>query len=165
MAFRGRKQYNPCMKVFLFSACFVLALLLPASLRAQDAPVAAPLVVPALPETPALPLPVVEGEVVTDPICFNVINNAPYTVFGTFITNIYTAEDGSKARHRSNFRLEAGFKSEFCTYGPFYEGRKLELVLRTLIPVFSCKTGINGDIMIYGRKKPEGGTDTWAVCL
>jgi hypothetical protein len=106
-----------------------------------------------------------DGEIVTDAICFNVINNAPYTVFGTFITNTYTAEDGTRARHRSNFRLETAHQSQFCTYGPFYEGRKLELVLRTLIPVFTCKTAITGDIVIQGRRKPEGGTDTWAVCL
>ncbi len=160
MAFERRKQYNPYMKGFLITACFLLALFLPAVLGAQEQQAPA-----AQAASPAVPASIVEGEVVDQPICFNVVNNAPYTVFGTFITNIYTAEDGTKARHRSNFRLEPNFKSEFCTYGPFYEGRKLELVLRTLIPVFSCKTGINGDVMIHGRKKPEGGTDTWAVCL
>lgn len=124
--------------------------------RAQEVP-------PSIPNAIISAMP--DGEVVTDPICFNVINNASYNVFGTFVTGVYTAEDGSKARHRSNFRLEPAQKSQFCTTGPFYEGRKLELVLRTLIPVFSCKTAITGDIQIYGRRKPEGGTDTWAVCL
>lgn len=154
------------MKAVLFLACLVLVFMVSGwSSRAQDAAPVPAAAASALLETPVVPTPTPEGDVVDQPICFNVINNAPYTVFGTFITNIYTAEDGTKARHRSNFRLEPNFKSEFCTYGPFYEGRKLELVLRTLIPVFSCKTGINGDIIIQGRKKPEGGTDTWAVCL
>lgn len=150
MAFGGRKQYNEFMKGFFLPACFALILLLSAPVMAQEG---------------LAPSASAGGEVVADPICFNVINKAPYTVYGTFVTNTYTADDGTQARHRSNFRLETDYKSEFCTYGPFYEGRKLELVLRTLIPVFSCKTAITGDILIYGRRKPEGGTDTWAVCL
>lgn len=150
MAFRGWKQYNEYMKCFFLPASFALFLLLSGPVAAQEA---------------LAPSASVGGEVVTEPICFNVINKAPYTVYGTFVTNTYTADDGTQARHRSNFRLETNYKSEFCTYGPFYEGRKLELVLRTLIPVFSCKTALTRDIIIYGRRKPEGGSDTWAVCL
>lgn len=104
------------------------------------------------------------GEISPTAHCFNVINQAPYTVLGTMITDVYVNENGQAARHRSNFNLEAGHASEFCTYGPFYEGGKLELVIRTLVPVFSCKTRVDGDIVIHGRRKPEGGTDTWAVC-
>ena len=116
-------------------------------------------------------------EIVQEPICFTVVNQAPYKVYGNFGTDYYTAEDGTKARHRSNFRLdEAGSKdpekgfpldsAEFCSYGPFYEGRKLDLVLRTLVPIFSCKTKIDqGPIIITGVRKPEGGTDTKAACL
>jgi len=106
-----------------------------------------------------------DGEVVADPLCFNIVSRAPFTVFGTLVSNIYTTDDGSKARHRSNFRLEEGQATQFCTYGPFYAGRKLELVLRTLIPVFSCKTALYKDIEISGRRKPEGGTEVWATCL
>ena len=152
MAFAHWKQYNVRMKAIFLFACFALFLMLPVALRAQQEPVA-----------PLLTMP--DGEVVREPVCFNVINKAPYSVMGSFVTNVYTTDDGGKARHRSNFRLESNYKSEFCTYGPFYEGRKLELVLRTLIPIFSCKTAVTGDILIYGRRKPEGGTDTWAVCL
>ena len=139
----------------------VLLLLMTPGSRAQEA---APVPVAPSATTPQISMQT-DGEIVTDAICFNVINNAPYTVFGTFITNTYTAEDGTMARHRSNFRLEVGQQSQFCTYGPFYEGRKLELILRTLIPIFTCQTAITGDIIIQGRRKPEGGTDTWAVCL
>jgi len=129
--------------------------------RAQDTSI--PAQTATAPPVQATTMP--DGEISDEPICFNVVNTAPYTVYGTFVTNIYVAEGGTKARHRSNFRLKTNFKSEFCTYGPFYEGRKLELVLRTLIPIFSCKTGITGDIVIHGRRKPKGGADTWAVCL
>jgi hypothetical protein len=39
-------------------------------------------------------------------------------------------------------------------------------VLRTLVPVFSCKTRIDqGEIVIKGHRKPEGGAETWAECF
>ncbi len=114
-------------------------------------------------------------DVVSDPICFTIRNEAPYNVYGSFVTNYYTSEDGTSARHRSNFKLgepgtkdekgEAADSAEFCTYGPFLPDRKLELVLRTLVPIFSCKTKIDqGEIVIKGFKKPEGGTNTYAEC-
>lgn len=116
-------------------------------------------------QSPPPPADMPDGEVVADPVCFGIVNRAPFTVFGSLVSNIYTTEDGSNARHRSNFRLEEGQMTRFCTYGPFYAGRKLELALRTLIPVFACKTALYKDIEISGRRKPEGGTEIWASCL
>lgn len=116
-------------------------------------------------------------EITPQPLCFTVRNTAEFKVYGSFVTDYYTTPTGTRARHRSNFRLdEAGAKdpekgfatdaAEFCSYGPFYEGRKLELVLRTLIPVFSCKTSVEaGEIVIRGERKPEGGVKMWAECL
>ncbi len=114
-------------------------------------------------------------EILSEPVCFMLRNEAPYKVYGNFATDYYTATDGTKARHRSNFRLdepgsvdEQGYpadRAEFCSYGPFYPDRKLEIVLRTLVPVFSCKTKIDqGEIVIKGFRKPEGGAKTWAEC-
>ena len=108
--------------------------------------------------------PMALGEVLDEPVCFNVINRAPYTVFGSINTNYFIRADGIKTRHRSNFRLDTEESAEFCTSGPFYDEQRVELVLRTLIPTFNCKTQISEDIVIYGRKKKEGGTDTYAVC-
>jgi hypothetical protein len=121
-------------------------------------------------------LPAHAQEIVSEPICFAIRNEAPYKVYGNFGTDLYTAEDGSQARHRSNFRLDEpgsvddeGYPSdraEFCSYGPFYPDRKLEIVLRTLVPIFNCKTRIDmGEIVIKGHRKPEGGTETWAECF
>jgi hypothetical protein len=118
---------------------------------------------PVAPAVPAIDEP--DGEVVEKPVCFNVVNKAPYTVIGTLSTNVFKTPEGIAARHRGNFRLETGQKTNFCSLGPFYAGRKLDLVLRSLVPLFSCRTAITGDIVIYGRKKEEGGTDTWAACL
>lgn len=118
-------------------------------------------------------------EITKEPICFTVKNTAPYKVYGSFITDYYTMPDGSRRRHTSNFRLEEadakdpekGYaidRAEFCSYGPFYPGRQLEMVLRTLVPIFTCKTSIElGEIVIKGHRnpEPEGGTKTWAECL
>lgn len=122
--------------------------------------------------------PVHAQEITKEPICFMVKNTAAFKVMGSFVTDYYTAPDGSRARHTSNFRLdEAGSKdpkegyptdrAEFCSYGPFYEDRQLELVLRTIIPVFSCKTSVElGEIVIKGERKPDdSGVKMWAECL
>ncbi len=115
-------------------------------------------------------------DIVDEAICFQVINEAPYKVYGNFGTDYYTTAEGTRARHRSNFRLdepgskdlEKGYpldRAEFCSYGPFYPGRKLYFTLRTLVPIFSCKTRIeDGPIVIKGYRKPGGGTETWAEC-
>jgi hypothetical protein len=117
-------------------------------------------------------------EILNDPVCFTVRNTANHKVYGNFVTDYYTAEDGTQARHRSNFRLdEAGAKdpekgfpldvAEFCSYGPFFEGRQLELVIRTLIPVFTCKTSVEkGEIIIKSERLPDdSGNKIWAECL
>jgi hypothetical protein len=116
-------------------------------------------------------------DIVQEPICFSVRNEAPYMIFGNIATSDFTRPDGIVARHRSNFRLEAAGgvdsetgepsdRAEFCSYGPFFEGRKLELVLRTLFPVFTCQTKIDqGEIVIKGFRKDEGGAQTWAECF
>ena len=123
-----------------------------------------------------IPASLTAQEVTQSPICFTVRNEAPYRVYGEISTDYYTAPDGSKARHTGTFRLEkAGTKregkdyfidrSEFCSSGPFYQGRQLEITLRTLIPTFSCKTNIElNEIVIKGHIKKDGTTKTWATC-
>lgn len=105
-----------------------------------------------------------EGEVLNSPMCFRVINKAPYTITGSLYSNYYVNKDRQKARHTSNFRLEKGASQPYCTYGPFYPGRKLELVLRTIMPIFNCKTTVDGDIHLMGEVLETGGTKSWAVC-
>ena len=104
------------------------------------------------------------GDVLKDPVCFKIGSDAPYTVYGTVVTNYYMDSRGIKARHRSNFHLKQNEETEFCTYGPFYEGQTLDLVLRTLIPVFTCRTKIDEKIMIHGALNADGTTKSWADC-
>jgi uncharacterized protein YciI len=98
--------------------------------------------------------------------CFSVLNKAPYTIHGSFYTNFYMTSSGTPGRHQSNFMLKEGQRDEFCSYGPFLgeNNDRLYLVLRTLIPIFSCKFRAEGELIIFGRKKAEGGTETWASC-
>ena len=106
-----------------------------------------------------------EGEVLSSPQCFRVVNQAPYTITGSLYTNYYVNKNRQRARHTSNFRLEKGKSQPFCTYGPFYEGQKLDFVLRTMVPIFSCRTKVNGDIYVMGKELEGGGTKSWAACL
>ncbi len=109
-------------------------------------------------------------------LCFKVRNSAPYGIMGTFVTDYYADPTGVRARHRSDFRFDAAEsrddqgnytdRAEFCSYGPFLPGHKLELILRTMFPVFKCTTRVDaGEIVIKGVRKPEGGTETSATCF
>lgn len=116
-------------------------------------------------------------EILAEPLCFTVRNTASHTINGSFITNYYMDPRGVQARHRSNFRLQkagavdeqTGYpadRAEFCSYGPFYEGRKLDLVLRTLVPVFSCRTNVEqGEILLHSEKRDDDTTKYWADCF
>ena len=86
-------------------------------------------------------------------------------------------DQGDKTRHVSTIRLEAAGstdpktgqltdRADICASGPFYPGRQLDLTLRTLFPVFSCKTRIDkGEIVIKAeRKADDSGVDMWAEC-
>ncbi len=104
------------------------------------------------------------AEITADPICFNIINDSDQTIYGSVVTDYVTREDGQKIHYDGTFRLapkettdpETGYRkdfSEFCSRGPFFPGRQLQITLRTLIPVFSCKTSVEaGDIIVHSKK-------------
>lgn len=98
------------------------------------------------------------------PICSTIKNMAPYSVRGTITTDYDIWPNGKIGRHQSNFRLKPKEITEFCTTGPFYEGGRIDFSIRTLIPIFSCKTKIDKPIIIIGTKKINGGYNTKAVC-
>jgi len=117
-------------------------------------------------------------DIVDQPICFAVVNTADHTMNGDFSTDYYTNEDGIKAKHRSNFRLQAAGskdeagkasdRAEFCSYGPFLPDRMLTLRLRTLFPVFECKTRVDTgkEIVLKSERRPDdSGVQMWAECF
>lgn len=117
-----------------------------------------------------------QPDISSEPICFQVRNAQDFRMLGSIGTDYYTTPQGIQARHRSNFRLEAagskdeeGFptdRAEFCSYGPFYPGRKLELTIRTLFPVFSCMTRLDqGEIVLQAeRNENDNGYNYFADC-
>lgn len=116
----------------------------------------------------AFPAKVMAVDVTSQPICFTIRNTAPFTVYGNVETDYTPTDTGSRARHRSNFQLEPRMSEDFCTTGPFYPGRKLRLVLRTMFPVFSCYTQLDrGPIIIKGERGDGVDTQTrmWAECF
>jgi hypothetical protein len=107
------------------------------------------------------------------PLCFTVKNNAPYGVYGEIQTaaDTYSGKQdvtSKDVRHTATFRLAPQESVPMCTTGPLYEGGKVRLVLRTLLPVFECQSAIyhGAEILIQGRENKDGiGTKTWAECL
>lgn len=123
-------------------------------------PAAAQLVAPPIDVPGAEP----EGEIIRQPICSALINRSDQTIIGTLSTASQKVESGDVVKHRSNFRLAAGEKMEFCSSGPFYEGRRLEVVIRTLIPLFDCKTKIDQPVYLDATEGAAGFRKLSATC-
>jgi hypothetical protein len=105
-----------------------------------------------------------EGEVLSAPICGKLINRSDQTIMGTLMTAAQLAPSGDMVKHRDNFTLEAGKEREFCAAGPFYEGRRVELTLRTVIPLFSCKTKLDAPIYLDAKEDENGIKKLSATC-
>lgn len=97
----------------------------------------------------------IEGEIIGEPICTFLVNRSDQVIMGTVLTAPQTLESGDNVRHRQNFKLAAGAKQQICAAGPFYAGRRLEVVIRTLIPLFTCRTTLSQEI--YLDATPVGG--------
>lgn len=105
-----------------------------------------------------------EGEILSRPICSWLTNRSDQTIIGTLATASQTIASGDVVKHRDNFRLEAGERRQFCAAGPFYEGQRLELTLRTLIPLFQCKTKIDREIFLDAKEDENGFKKLSATC-
>lgn len=119
-----------------------------------------------------LPLPVRAKEILSSPICTQIINEADYTVRGSVATaeSNYSdpddiIKDGTQARHFVNFKLEPNERWDVCSSGPFFPGQRLELTLRTLIPIFECRTALVAPIIIRSARDENGDLKTWADCF
>lgn len=104
------------------------------------------------------------GEIVSKPICTYLVNRSDQTIMGSIATKSQTLADGTVAAHTDNFKLAAGDRRQFCAAGPFFEGQRLELTLRTLIPLFSCYTKIDREIYLDAKPGPGGFKKLSATC-
>ncbi len=105
-----------------------------------------------------------EGEVLAAPICGKLVNRSDQTIMGEISTAPQILPSGISAKHRDNFRLKSGEEKEICAAGPFYEGRRLQLVIRTLIPLFDCKTQIDGIVYLDSEPQEAGFRKLSATC-
>lgn len=119
-------------------------------------------------------IPSLAQEYLDQPICFKLVNNAPYGVYGDVKTapDTYKGEQPNitsrKISHTATFRLKEGENMPVCTTGPLFAGNKVLITLRTLVPIFECKSAIyhGAEIKIQGSRKKDGfGTETWVECL
>lgn len=98
------------------------------------------------------------------PICSDLINETGYAVYGAVETDRLQDPRGEIIHYKSNFRLKAGESTQICSNGPFFEGGKLTLTLRSLFPLFECKTSLGQPITIHATPKERGGFDWSATC-
>lgn len=106
-----------------------------------------------------LSLPVSAQLLSPTPRCITLINQSGYSALGSVSTARFVAPDGTSSYHRQNFRLRAGDQNQFCATGPFYPNYGLEVELRSLIPLWTCRVSANGQaIRILSRQ--DKGEDT-----
>lgn len=97
-------------------------------------------------------------------ICGIIHNKTDVRVRGSIATDKVENADGIMVSHTHNFVLDAGNYISVCSEGPFFEGQRLELKIRTLFPVFTCKTRLGQQIDIT-FEEDETRTKKWdATC-
>lgn len=90
------------------------------------------------------------GDVTPFKECGTLVNSANQQVMGVIKTESFKFQ-GKIIRHEKNFSLQDGETVEVCSTGPFFPGYKVELTIRTIMPLFTCQTRLSGNI--YLRKK------------
>lgn len=96
--------------------------------------------------------------------CATLRNMTDQTIMGVVRTAPFKVKGGMMQRHEAPFRLEESETAEICSTGPFYDGYKVELIIRTIIPLYSCQTRLSGDIMLRKTETGEGYTKLYADC-
>ena len=109
-----------------------------------------------------LTIPATAGDVTPFQECATLRNAADQEVMGVIKTESFKYK-GQMVRHEKNFDLKDGETAEVCSTGPFFPGYKVELTIRTIMPLFSCKTRLSGEIVLRRREK-DGFTDLYADC-
>lgn len=105
-----------------------------------------------------------DGQFSSAPVCSDILNKTGFTVYGNVETD-KAVVNGKTIYHKSNFRLSKDENTRICASGPFFEGNKLRLVLRSLLPVFECKTKLGKPITLTATPRESGlGYDWKASC-
>lgn len=104
------------------------------------------------------------GEITRQPICSKITNRSSVSIQGTISLMPQTLANGDLHQFSDNFKLAPKEQREVCASGPFYEGRRLELTIRTLIPLFSCKTSLGKEIFLDMGEGEDGVKRYSATC-
>ena len=106
------------------------------------------------------------GELISPrPQCASILNSTKSELYGVIRTAYGTLPSGEKKRHESTFRLKGGEKQEACATGPFYPGYQVEFSIKTMFPIFTCKTKLRGTIEIKSERNKDGLNRIYALCV
>jgi len=94
------------------------------------------------------------GDVTPFKECATLRNAANQEVLGVIKTDSFKYK-GQIVRHEGVFDLQDGETANICSTGPFFPGYKVELTIKTIMPLFTCKTRLSGEIVL--RRKEENG--------
>ncbi|MCB1558575.1 MAG: hypothetical protein KDJ50_06600 [Alphaproteobacteria bacterium] len=110
------------------------------------------------------PIETKAGDVTPFDECANLRNMSNQTIMGVVRTAPFKSTVGEVERHEGSFRLEPDEIATICSQGPFYDGYRVELIIRTIIPLFTCKTRLSGDIYLRKTETEDGITKLYADC-
>ena len=108
-------------------------------------------------------LPPLPGQV--RQICGEIVSQIPFKIYGSVMTDTAGTREGTEVRHKSTFSIGPKERLKICSSGPFFQGQRVELTLKTMFPVFSCRTKIDREIRLSATPKKEGGYTYKATCF
>lgn len=95
------------------------------------------------------------------PQCADIRNKTNRTVYVGVRTNYFMGKDKSKERHEASLRLDPNEHQQVCATGPFYDDYRVEIILRTIMPLFDCKTKLEGSLTITATDAKTDDGDTY----
>ena len=108
--------------------------------------------------------PCFAGEVTPFKECASIRNAIGYTMTGIMRTAGFKTTTGNVKYHEGTFVLNDNENVVICSSGPFYPGYKVEMTLKTIMPIFSCQTRLSGEIVLRKRINDDGVTEIYADC-
>jgi hypothetical protein len=98
-------------------------------------------------------------------ICGEIVSQIPFKIYGSVMTDVAGMREGTDVRHKRTFSIAPQERLNICSSGPFFEGQRVELTLKTMFPVFSCRTKIDREIRLSATPNKEGGYTYTATCF
>ena len=101
------------------------------------------------------------------PKCAMIKNDTSVNEFVAIRTDFYTKPDGQRSYYEEILHLEPNKEREICVKGPFYPDYKVTLTVKSFLPLFECKTKLEGTIAVHDKpsETTEGARTVWADCV